>query len=261
MQRRFFAGLVLIATGALATAPVGAHTESDAVAVPAMGEATVTFRPTHGCAGSPTIEVSVRAPVEGATAGPVEGWQEAARPDGQGNTILEWTGGVLPADRTGAFPITFTAPDAVGDLLTFPAVQFCEGDGELAWIDGDPEGEYPAPRLLVLPAGGEPAATIDDVPVDAPGRDQLSEIVDVDNPAEEEATTTTSEPAGPSTTNGLAASSTSGPEGEQASPVTEPAADDGGSSGGISVLAVVLVALGALAVAGYMVLRRRSQTS
>ena len=67
-------------------------------------------------------------------------------------------------------------------LLTFPAIQVCENGEELAWISGDPADEYPAPRVLVLPPGSEPAATLDDVPLDAPGRDQLVAVVDVDNP-------------------------------------------------------------------------------
>ena len=46
--------------------------------------------------------------------------------------------------------------------------------------------------MLVLPAGSEPAATIDDVPLDAPGREQLVAIVDVDNP--QATPTTTSAP-------------------------------------------------------------------
>jgi uncharacterized protein YcnI len=256
--------LVPVVAVLLTAAPSGAHTDSDTVAVPAGGEATVTFRPTHGCAGAPTIEVSVRAPVEGATAGAVEGWQQSAEPDGEGNTILKWTGGVLADDQAGAFPITFVAPDAVGELLTFPAVQMCEGDKELAWIDGDPEGEYPAPRLLILAAGSESAATIDDVAADAPGRDQLGDIVDVDNPTEDEPAPTTSEAAEPSTSEVGAPSPTEAPaEEEAAAPTTDAGSSDSGDggSGGVSVVALVLVGLGAVAVAGYMVVRRRSQAS
>lgn len=194
-------------------------------------------------------------------AGVVEGWQESAEPDGEGNTILKWSGGVLPADQAGAFPITFMTPGAPGELLTFPAVQICEGDEELAWIDGDPEGEYPAPRLLVLPAGSEPAATIEDVPADAPGRDQLGEIVDVDNPAEEEPAPTTTAAADPSTTAARDGSSTTSGPAEEATTSTEPASSsegDGSGGGGASWLAIALVAVGALGVAAYMVFRRRS---
>jgi uncharacterized protein YcnI len=157
-----------------------AHTDTDVVGVPAGSEATVALRPTHGCGDSPTVTVRIRAPLEGARAVPVDGWQETATSDGAGNTVLEWTGGILPADVTGAFPVSFAAPDDPGRLLVFPAVQRCEDGEELAWINGDPTAQYPAPRVLVLPAGAAAAATIDDVPPDAPGRDQLVTIVDLD---------------------------------------------------------------------------------
>ncbi len=50
------------------------------------------------------------------------------------------------------------------------------------WIDGDPESEFPAPRILVLDADAEPAESIDEVAEDAPGRDLLTAILDLDNP-------------------------------------------------------------------------------
>jgi hypothetical protein len=107
---------------------------------------------------------------------------------------LTWSGGELPADEIGEFPITFTVPDTVGELLVFPAIQDCANGEELAWIDGDPESEYPAPRLLVLDADAEPAESIDDVAEDAPGRDLLTEVIeDVDNPNAVTATTDVSD--------------------------------------------------------------------
>jgi uncharacterized protein YcnI len=187
--------LGLLALTALAGPPAHGHTEADLVAVGAGDEATLTLAPTHGCDGSPTVEVAIRAPVPDARAGEVAGWSATATDDGQGNTVLEWTGGSLPADQTGAFPVTFTAPDRVGELLLFPAVQVCADGTELAWIDGDPEASYPAPRLLVLAAGSAPATSIDDVPPDAPGRDQLVTVVDVDNPTATTAPATTTAPA------------------------------------------------------------------
>lgn len=178
-------------------APASAHTEAEYVAVPAGDEVTVHFAPTHGCSGSPTTGVSVRVPAPGAAAGEVDGFTATAEADGE-RTVLRWTGGSIPADEEGEFPITFTVPDRVGELLLFPTVQTC-AEGEIAWIDGDPEGEYPAVRILVLAAGSEAARSIDDVPADAPGRDQLTAIVDVDNP-----TASTTQP--PATTAPVASS-------------------------------------------------------
>lgn len=167
---------------AMVPATVAAHTDTDLVGVPSATESTITLKPTHGCGESPTVAVRIRAPSADARAEEVDGWTATSTPDGAGNTVVEWTGGMLPTDEDGAFPVVFTAPDAPGLLLTFPAIQVCESGEELAWISGDPQDEFPAPRVLVLPPGSEPAETIDDVPLDAPGRDQLVAIVDVDNP-------------------------------------------------------------------------------
>jgi uncharacterized protein YcnI len=266
--------VALAATAALAVlapAPVAAHTETDVVAVPAGAEATVTLRPTHGCDGSPTVEVAIQAPVEGATAGEVSGWTATAEADGRGNTVLEWTGGSLPADATGAFPVAFTVPDTVGELLVFPSVQECEDGETLSWIDGDPAAEYPAPRLLVLAAGSEPAASIDDVPADAPGRDLLVAVVDVDNPA----ASTTTGPAGTDATavDGSApatdetvdattdATVTSGTDG--AVPADGSAGDEGdeGDDGGVPVAVIAIALLAVAGVVAGVVLRDRQPRS
>jgi uncharacterized protein YcnI len=244
---RALAAATVAATVALSPAAAGAHTESDLVAVAAGDAATVTLQPTHGCGDAATVRVAIRAPVPGATAGEVVGWTATATADAD-RTVLEWTGGVLPSTETGAFPVTFTVPDAVGELLTFPAVQTCEDGAELAWIDGDPAGEYPAPRLLVLPPGSAAAATIDDVPADAPGREQLTAIVDVDNPADAE-TTTTTEAARETTTS--TPPTTTAPDGGD-----EPDGDSGSSSG--AVIAVVVG--GAVITTSLLVARRRRRT-
>lgn len=189
--RATLASLTALALGAtLWVTPAGAHTESDVIAVPAGSQATVTFEPTHGCDGSPTVDVAVRAPVAGAVGGEVEGWTATANPDANGNTVIEWKGGTLAADAKGAFPVTFTAPDAAGTLLLFPAVQTCENGAEESWIGGDPDGDNPAPRILVLPAGSELAHDLDEVAADAPGRDQLTAVVTVPNLGADGTTTT-----------------------------------------------------------------------
>ncbi|MCC6338938.1 MAG: DUF1775 domain-containing protein [Acidimicrobiia bacterium] len=175
---------VAVLTPVAAIGTAHAHTATEFVAVPAGSEAVVKIEPTHGCGESPTVEVRVLAPVAEAAAVAVDGWESSAEPYAEDDTktVLTWTGGVLPADTPGEFPVEFVVPDTVGELLLFPAVQTCENGEELAWIDGDPESEFPAPRLLVLDADAEPAATLDDVPADAPGRDLLTQVVDVDNP-------------------------------------------------------------------------------
>jgi periplasmic copper chaperone A len=165
------AGFVaLIAPATIAAA----HTETDFVAVPAGSTATVTFEPEHGCGESPTIDMKVQSPVAGATAVERDGWTAASTPNGDGTTVLEWSGGSQPADEAGEFQVRFPVPDAVGTLLAFPAVQTCENGEQEAWIETGANAESPAPQLLVLAAGAAPAATLDDVPTDAPGRDLLA---------------------------------------------------------------------------------------
>jgi uncharacterized protein YcnI len=253
--RRLLAAVALV--GALPVGTALAHTETDVVAVPAGETAEVTLRPTHGCGDSPTVEVAARAPVAGAQAGGVEGWSVTVEDEGEGDaTVLEWTGGILPADQAGAFPIRFTAPDAEGELLTFPFVQVCQDGTELAWIDGDPSAAYPAPRLLVLAPGSTPAATIDDVPPDAPGRGQLAQIVDVDNPAEP-ATTSTSPTSEPDTEVTTSTTSTTTSEPAPVEDVTAEEDDDDGSSALPIVVAAVVVL--AFAVGAWWALRRRDR--
>ncbi len=249
--------LVLAVSSVVMWSPsAGAHTESDVVAVPAGSTATVSLKPTHGCDASPTTEVFVRAPVEGATAVDVAGWTSAAEPDGEGNTVLEWTGGSLPTDQTGSFGVTFLVPDTPGELLTFPAVQGCVDGADLAWIDGDPEGDYPAPRLLVLPAGAAPASSLDEVPVDAPGREQLTQILDIDNPSSDAtADTTTSSTSAPADT-----STTERPEPADDGPAISDI--DNGDSGTSPVFWIVLaVVLAAVATGALVAVRRRGPTA
>ena len=224
---------MLVATvAAIAPAAIAsAHTETDVVAVPAGSTATVTFEPEHGCGDSPTVDMKVQAPVAGATALDKAGWKASSTADASGNTVLEWTGGSQPAHEQGAFQVRFTVPDEVGTLLAFPAVQSCANGAQETWIETDPGAENPAPQLLVLAAGSQPAATIDDVPEDAPGRDQLAALAAAES--DEDATATTS-----------------------AAPATTAASGGGGSSTGW-IVAAVIAAVVLVGAAPVVVVRRR----
>jgi uncharacterized protein YcnI len=233
VQTRIAAGAVVAAVATIGpVATASAHTETDVVAVPAGSTATVTFEPEHGCGDSPTVDMRVQAPVAGATALDKAGWKTSSTADASGNTVLEWSGGSQPADEPGAFQVRFTVPDEVGTLLAFPAVQTCDNGEQETWIETDPGADQPAPQLLVLAAGSQPAATIDDVPEDAPGRDQLAALAAEDNDEEEAAATTI------------------------AAPATTAASGGGGSSAGWIVAAVIaaVVIVGAVAV---VLVRRR----
>lgn len=269
--RRAATTTVALAAGwGIALAPaatLSAHTEASAVAVPAGSEATVTFAPEHGCGDSPTVGVSIQAPVPDARAGEVDGWTATATPDSAGNTVLTWSGGSVPAAEAGAFPVELIVPDAVGTLLAFPAVQRCANGAELAWIGTVPGDEFPAPQVLVLAAGSEPAATLDDVPLDAPGRDLLVALSegaapdDAPAPATTPPIATTVAPttAAPTTTAVTAttaptpassAPASTAPATTAAAPTTTAGGDgDGSSSAGwiIGIIAAVVV-IGATAV-------------
>jgi uncharacterized protein YcnI len=260
--------LTLLAAGGRSAS---AHTESDLVAVPAGSEVTVTLKPTHGCAGSPTVEVRIRADVADAVAVAVPGWTSTQEPDGSGRTIASWRDGLLPADEAGAFPIEFVVPDRPGELLLFPSVQRCEDGSELAWISGDPTSEYPAPRLLVLPPGFESAATIDEVPADAPGREQLAEIVDVDNaaappteppPAGTDAPVATEVPVTADSTASTPASdpTTAAPTVSEPTPSVVTATSSEDSDGGGVLWWVIGVAAVAIGAAVVWLVRRRSRS-
>jgi uncharacterized protein YcnI len=228
-------GLVAPALAAAAVLLPGAayaHADADVVAVAAGEQATINFRPNHGCGESPTTEVAVRVPVAGATGGEVEGWTWTAEDDGAGRTVVEWTGGSLPTDVTGAFPVSFQVPDQVGELLLFPAVQICENSEELSWLNGDPESDNPVPRLLILAPGSEETASIDEIPQDVPGRELLTAVIDT-GPT----TTTTAPLASTSTTS---AGKTTGATSAASAPESAPADGDDGF-GGSDVVALVLV--------------------
>ena len=209
-------------------------------------------------------------PVPGRHCRHVEGWTATATPDGAGNSVLEWTGGVLPADEEGAFPVEFTAPDTPGVLLTFPAIQVCENGEELAWISGDPADEYPAPRVLVLPPGSQPAATIDDVALDAPDATSSSPSSTSTTPTPRRRRRSARPRPPPSheprradnhcrARRSTAPATTAAPDttvAGQHGPATTVGDDDGSGSGPIIAIAIAVAALGAGA--AVFVARRRS---
>ncbi len=268
--RRTAGALVAIAAVVIPVTAASAHTETDFVAVPAGSTATVTFEPEHGCGDSPTIDMKVQAPVAGATAVELAGWTATSTPDAEGNTVLQWTGGSQPAHESGAFQVQFVVPDAVGTLLSFPAVQTCANGEQEAWIETDPGAESPAPQLLVLAAGSAPAATLDDVPAEAPGRDLLAALTESDDdddagPAAATSTAPTSATPAPPTSTGAATTApvastspaspatpptTIGTATTAAAPTTTTAdSESSGTSRWVIILLIVaVVAIGAVAI-------------
>ena len=144
-----------------------AHVETEPVAVEAGKSATISFSPSHGCDGSPTISLAFKMPgsVSNAVAVAKTGW-ETSTADG----VVTFSGGSLGATTVENFDITFTAPAAAGPIF-FPVVQKCE-QGEINWIDmPNPDGteaEFAAP-LVNVTAGPPTSADLVAVEADASG--------------------------------------------------------------------------------------------
>lgn len=149
-----------------------AHVETEPVAVEAGKSATVSFSPSHGCDGSPTISLAFKMPgsVSNAAAVAKTGW-ETSTADG----VVTFSGGSLEATTVENFDITFTAPAAAGPIF-FPVVQKCE-KGEINWIDmPNPDGteaEFAAP--LVNVTAGPPTSADLVVAEEAEGTDTATE--------------------------------------------------------------------------------------
>jgi uncharacterized protein YcnI len=212
---------------ALAAAPAAAHIHTDPAEAEAGSTTTVAFEIEHGCEGSPTVDVAIEIPVgvNDVTAEPLPGWSASVE-----SGIARWTGGPLPDDSPGLFPLRMTLPAEAGPLA-FPLVQRCER-GSLDWIEetveGQPEPEHPAPILLLTaaPPGSTTAST----------------------------SSTTTTPT--TTTTTTAPTTTSAPAGEATGPVEGEDGDDG------SALPYVLGGLAAAAViggGGYALARSRRQ--
>ncbi len=139
-------GVAAAAGGAvlLVAAPAAAHVEADPSRVKPDKEATVEFVPEHGCDESPTTGMAFKVPkgVSDAQPGEAEGFTT----DVKGRRIT-FSGGSVPSDEEASFPITFTAPDKKTELV-WKVVQQCD-EGTERWIETDPDGDFPAPRVGV----------------------------------------------------------------------------------------------------------------
>ena len=165
-----------VAASFLFTGVSYAHVETEPVAVEAGKSATVSFSPSHGCDGSPTISLAFKMPGSVSNAVPVAktGW-ETSTADG----VVTFSGGSLEATTVENFDVTFTAPAAAGPIF-FPVVQKCE-KGEINWIDmPNPDGteaEFAAP-LVNVTAGPPTSADLVVAEADASGAITANETED-----------------------------------------------------------------------------------
>ena len=251
-RRVLLVAINLLVVG-VAASGASAHTEADVVAVPAGTEATVTLKPTHGCGSSPTVEVAIQAPVEGAVAADVAGWQ-ATSTDGDGTTVLEWTGGSLAADQVGAFPVSFSVPDSVANCSpsrpcrSAPTARNWPGSAAIPPPSTPPLGSSCWHRVLPPPP---PSTRFLPMP---PARASLTEVVDVDNPASNTTSTSTSTTTEPTSTTTSTSTTTDPPEAPDQAEESD-SSDD--SASGWLVVGAGVLALGAGA--GVVWMRRRGQ--
>lgn len=130
------------------------------------------FSVPHGCQGSSTVALRVKAPAGVLSVKPQmkPGWSvdikrkklDAPQPGGHGQMISEvvdevtWRGGPLPDSLYDTFGLVVKLPDAPGQILYFPVVQECE-TGVSRWIEIPAAGQSaehlhePAPFIRLKP--------------------------------------------------------------------------------------------------------------
>ena len=168
------------ATAAIAlslVSPASAHVTATPSSAAAGASTVVTFSVGHGCVESPTTKIEIQVPesVLSVTATRNPFWKvestiaqlDEPATDAHGNEVTERTASVvytattpLPDGQRDTFQLSFTVPDAEGEVLAFPTIQTCE-KGENAWTEVPAEGqdshelESPAPAFEILPAAEE----------------------------------------------------------------------------------------------------------
>lgn len=165
-------GAVLVAAAILHPLDARAHAVLDTTTAVAGAYHKLVVRIGHGCAGSPTVEVTVELPdgVGGGRPQPKPGWQVAvareplAEPfrDAHGNEVkdrvarITWSDGRLEDWQFEEFAISIRLPNKPGETLRFPVIQRCR-EGEHRWVEVPQPGQRPgalrepAPALFLLP--------------------------------------------------------------------------------------------------------------
>lgn len=169
----------LIAAGFLAlAAPASAHVSFETPEAAQNSTYKAVLRLPHGCAGEPTLKVSVRIPagIIAIKPMPKAGWkletvksvypapyQLYGKPVTEGVGEIVWSGGSLADDHYDEFVFQARITDAVeaGSALPFPVVQTCASGTEV-WTEiaapgQDPHKlEKPAPTLKIAASASAP---------------------------------------------------------------------------------------------------------
>lgn len=132
-----------------------------------------SFRVSHGCEGTDTVQVSIQMPKGMIVAKPQAkaGWNIEIKKSkldkpvsaGHGRMVDEqideiiWSGGALPNDHYDSFGVLIKLPETAGETLWFPVTQSCK-KGEHKWVGIPAEGQQwhdvksPAPFVKIEPA-------------------------------------------------------------------------------------------------------------
>jgi len=148
LARLAILGLVMIDAALVPVGAARARLDPEPVTIEAGTTATVGFTVSHGCDGSPTMEIRIQVPEEITDARPIDKSDWTTTIDGR---IVSFFEGRLESSVADSFEISFTAPSEPGTYY-FPTVQICE-QGESSWIESPAadgtEPEHPAPGVIV----------------------------------------------------------------------------------------------------------------
>jgi len=152
----------------LCSAPAFAHVSMTQVGYANQNQ-IVTFSVGHGCEGKDTVRVEVSLPetVTSARVLASASWNDPqlVTNDAGVPTKVIWEKSTARETDDGYYQLNLRikVPDASFTTLYFPAIQTCRGsdgvEAKTEWVElpteGQPEGEYPAPALTILPAHGK----------------------------------------------------------------------------------------------------------
>ena len=146
---------LLIATAASLTAlvalagPAFAHADATAKAESA-GRTSITISIEHGCNGNAVTGVRVALPAgSSAATGTNSGdWTSTVSA-----SEIAWTGGSMPASSSAEFTFSLVLAEPAGSTVSFPTIQTCTNNTEIAWIQAatsdESEASHPAPTIVV----------------------------------------------------------------------------------------------------------------
>ena len=173
-MRPMTGAVAMLAALMVIAAPAMAHVAPLPAEAPAEGYTMIEFRVPHGCAGVPTetVTLTLNEVFVVAKAEAVPGWtvsytyadrSEPVELHGQQVTTyvetVSWTNKENPLadDQYQTFGLTLKVHGTPGDVILVPTVQTCTDGALEEWLNEDPKGDHPAPRITLMGAPDEMA--------------------------------------------------------------------------------------------------------